>query len=89
MKLDREGDDGTVQNGATLCVRGKAGTGEGVLAGEKCLWETGSLGSGKMLNIAKVGDELTLSMYITVVGTSSVSTRALNLWCLPLKTWLM
>lgn len=43
-------------------------------------------GSRKMLSIAKVGDDLTLSMYITVVGTLSVSS---SLRSFPLKTRLM
>ena len=74
---------------ATSWVRGKAGTGENVLAREKCLQEAGPPGSRKMLSTAKVGDELTLSVYITVAGTWSVSARVFNLQCFPLKTRLM
>lgn len=63
--------------------------GGSILPGEKCLWKTGPLESKKMLSIAKVGDELTLSMYLTVFGTWPVSTRAFNLLCFPLKTQLI
>lgn len=42
---------------------------------KKSMQQTRLLGSRKLLSVAKVGDELTLNIYITVAGTWSVRTR--------------
>lgn len=42
------------------------------LLAKKCLQQTRLLGSRKLLSLAKVGDELTLSIHITGAGTWSI-----------------